>query len=69
MMMRKTLYKRGKGTTAKRLKQKRTKEQLDSIKDDDIKREVKTGGKVTIEEDGTESGTGVFDYTVYDYYY
>lgn len=50
------MYKRGKGTTAKRLKQKRTKEQLDSIKDDDIKREVKMGGKVTIEEDSTESG-------------
>lgn len=50
-----SLYSRGseRGTTAKRLKQKKRKEQLDSIKDEDIKREVKMGGEVTIEEDST----------------
>ena len=50
------VYSRGRGTTAKRLKQKKRKEQLDSIKDEDIKREVKMGGKVTIEEDSTADG-------------
>jgi hypothetical protein len=65
-----TLYPRTKGKRSNnRLKQKKKQEQLDSIKDEDIKREVKRGGKVTIEEDSTESGTRVFDYTVYDYYY
>jgi hypothetical protein len=63
-----TLYKRGRGTTAKRLKEKKRKEQLDSIKDEDIKREVRMGGKVTIEEDSTAEAR-VFDYTEYDYYY
>jgi acetyl-CoA carboxylase beta subunit len=62
------VYSRGRGATAKRLKQKKRKEQLDSIKDEDIKREVKMGGKVTIEEDSTAEAR-VFDYTVYDYYY
>jgi hypothetical protein len=63
------VYSRSRGTTAKRLKQKKRKEQLDSIKDDDIKREIKKGGGVTIVDDSTESGIRVFDYTVYDYYY
>lgn len=63
-----SVYPRGKGTTAKRLKQKKRKEQLDSIKDEDIKREIKAGGKVTIEEDST-SDVRVFDYTDYEYYY
>jgi len=65
-----TLYARGRGTTTKRLrlKQKKKQEQLDSIKDEDIKREVKMGGKVTVEEDST-SDVRVFDYTDYEYYY
>lgn len=65
-----SLYSRGseRGTTAKRLKQNKRKEQLDSIKDEDIKREVKMGGEVTIEEDST-SEARVFDYTDYEYYY
>ena len=62
------VHARGRGTSAKRLKLKKRKEQLDSIKDDDIKREIKAGGKVTIEEDST-SDVRVFDYTDYDYYY
>ena len=37
------VYSRGRGATTKRLKQKKRKEQLDSIKDDDIKKRGQVG--------------------------